>query len=88
MFLKGILIFKGLTVRRLYKSFGVIHQNITDIDLFFMSLHVQIHFVVSPPGCDRSVTDFWGWDAHKAQFYVLLMILVMICVSVEYQKGP
>jgi hypothetical protein len=24
-------------------------------------------FVVSPPGCGRSVTDFWGWDAHKAQ---------------------
>jgi hypothetical protein len=24
-------------------------------------------FVVSPPGCDRSVTDFWGWDAHEAQ---------------------
>jgi hypothetical protein len=24
-------------------------------------------FVVSPPGCDRSVADFWGWDAHEAQ---------------------
>jgi hypothetical protein len=24
-------------------------------------------FVVSPPGCGRSVTDLWGWDAHKAQ---------------------
>jgi hypothetical protein len=24
-------------------------------------------FVVSPPGCGRSVTDFWGWDPHKAQ---------------------
>jgi hypothetical protein len=24
-------------------------------------------FVVSPPGCGRSVTDFWGWDAHEAQ---------------------
>jgi hypothetical protein len=23
-------------------------------------------FVVSPPGCGRSVTDFWGWDAHEA----------------------
>jgi hypothetical protein len=23
--------------------------------------------VVSPPGCGRSVTDFWGWDAHEAQ---------------------
>jgi hypothetical protein len=24
-------------------------------------------FVVFPPGCGRSVTDFWGWDAHEAQ---------------------
>jgi hypothetical protein len=24
-------------------------------------------FVVSPPGCGRSVTDSWGWDAHEAQ---------------------
>jgi hypothetical protein len=24
-------------------------------------------FVVSPPGCGRSVNDFWGWDAHEAQ---------------------
>jgi hypothetical protein len=21
----------------------------------------------SPPGCGRSVIDFWGWDAHEAQ---------------------
>jgi hypothetical protein len=24
-------------------------------------------FVVSPPGWGRSVTDFWGWDAHETQ---------------------
>jgi hypothetical protein len=24
-------------------------------------------YVVSPPGCGRSVTDFWGWDAREAQ---------------------
>jgi hypothetical protein len=24
-------------------------------------------FVVSPPGCGRSVTDFWSWDVHEAQ---------------------
>jgi hypothetical protein len=24
-------------------------------------------FVVSPPGCGESVSDFWGWDAHEAQ---------------------
>ena len=24
-------------------------------------------FVVFPPGHGRSVTDFWGWDAHEAR---------------------
>ena len=24
-------------------------------------------FVVLPPRHGRSVTDFWGWDAHEAQ---------------------
>ena len=24
-------------------------------------------FVVPPPGCGGSVTDFWGWDADEAQ---------------------
>jgi hypothetical protein len=24
-------------------------------------------FVVSPPGCGRSATNFWSWDAHEAQ---------------------
>jgi hypothetical protein len=24
-------------------------------------------FVASPPGYGRSVTAFWGWDAHEAQ---------------------
>jgi hypothetical protein len=26
-------------------------------------------FVVSPPSCGRSVTDFWGWDAHEVQLW-------------------
>jgi hypothetical protein len=26
-----------------------------------------IDFVGPRPGCGRSVTDFWGWDAHEAQ---------------------
>jgi hypothetical protein len=26
-----------------------------------------VDFFVSPPVCGRSVTDFWGWDAHEAQ---------------------
>jgi hypothetical protein len=32
-----------------------------------MPPHVQIDFMISFPGCGRSVTDFWGWDAHEAQ---------------------
>jgi hypothetical protein len=43
-------------------------------------------FVVSPPGCGRSVTDFWGWDAHETK---------LSCVdevdgdmSMKYQEGP
>jgi hypothetical protein len=29
--------------------------------------HVHIDLVVPPPSCGRSVTDFWGWGAHRAQ---------------------
>jgi hypothetical protein len=29
--------------------------------------HVHIDFVVSPPDCGRSLTDFWGWGANRAQ---------------------
>ena len=32
-----------------------------------MPPHVLADFVVLSPGHDRSVTDFWGWDAHEAQ---------------------
>ena len=32
-----------------------------------MPPHVLVDFVILPPGHGRSVTDFWGWDAHKAQ---------------------
>jgi hypothetical protein len=28
---------------------------------------MRIDFAVPPPGCGRSVTDFWGWGAHIAQ---------------------
>jgi hypothetical protein len=38
---------------------------------YFFSLqchHMSLmDFMVSPPGCGRSVTDLWGWDAHEAQ---------------------
>jgi len=32
-----------------------------------MPPHFLVDFVVLPPGHGRSVTDFWGWDAHEAQ---------------------
>jgi hypothetical protein len=32
-----------------------------------MPPHVHIDFVVPSPGCGGSVTDFWVWDAHRAQ---------------------
>jgi hypothetical protein len=32
-----------------------------------MPPQVHVDFVVSPPGCGQSVTDFWGWDAHEAR---------------------
>ena len=35
---------------------------------FLQCRHMSfVDFVVLPPGHDRSVTDFWGWDAHEAQ---------------------
>jgi hypothetical protein len=37
--------------------------------IFFPQCHHMslMDFAVSPPGCGRNVTDFWGWDAHEAQ---------------------
>ena len=32
-----------------------------------MPPYVLVDFVVLPSGHGRSVTDFWGWDAHEAQ---------------------
>ena len=48
------------TMRRHYKE---------SFNVFFcpMPPHVLVDFVVLPPGHDRSVTDFRGWDAHEAQ---------------------
>jgi hypothetical protein len=35
---------------------------------FFQCHHMSLmDFVVSPPDCGRSVTDFWGWDAHETK---------------------
>jgi len=38
--------------------------------VFFVSPNapiVLVDFVVFPPGHGRSITDFWGWDAHEAR---------------------
>jgi hypothetical protein len=35
--------------------------------LSLMPPHVHIDFVVPPPGCGRSATNFWVWGAHRAQ---------------------
>ena len=32
-----------------------------------MTPHVLVDFMVLPTKHGRSVTDFWGWDAHEAQ---------------------
>jgi hypothetical protein len=35
---------------------------------FFQCHHMSLmDFAVSPPGCGRSLTNFWSWDAHEAQ---------------------
>jgi hypothetical protein len=34
-----------------------------------MPPHAHTDFVVPLPGCDRSVTDFWGWGAHRARLH-------------------
>jgi hypothetical protein len=41
-----------------------VFRNVFLIQYHHMSL---MDFVVSPPSCGRSVTDFWGWNAHEAQ---------------------
>jgi hypothetical protein len=42
-------------------------QTKTYIFGIFFPPHVHIDFVVPSPGCGRSVTDFWGWGAHRAR---------------------
>jgi hypothetical protein len=41
-------------------------------------------FMVSLPGCSQSVTDFWGWDAHRAQ----LRCPDELVGDTEYREGP
>ena len=41
--------------------------NLLNCSLCPMPPHVLVDFVVLPPGHGSSVTDFRGWDAHKAQ---------------------
>jgi hypothetical protein len=61
-----------LNIQRVYKLINLLCVGSfcipSHLFTFFppMPPHSLIDFVVSPPGCGRSVTDFWGWDAHKA----------------------
>ena len=41
-----------------------------------------------PPGCDDSVADFWGWDAHEVRLLCPDDVWVMICKKMKYQEGP
>ena len=45
------------------------HHKIIELWCFFFQCHHMsfVDFVVLPPGHGRSVTDFWGWDAHEAR---------------------
>jgi hypothetical protein len=45
-----------------------------------------LDFMVPPPGCDWSVTDFRGWDAHEAR--LRCPAEVDGDVNMEYQEGP
>jgi hypothetical protein len=47
----------------------LINQNSASVNLFSVQCHhiSLMDFVVSLPGCDQSVTDIRGWDAHEAQ---------------------
>ena len=42
---------------------------LSNVQLYLSQCHHMsvVDFVVLPPGHGRSVTDFWGWDAHEAQ---------------------
>jgi hypothetical protein len=48
---------------------SVSDPHVSNTEKFFCQCHRMslMDFVVSPPGCGQSVTDFWGWDAHEAQ---------------------
>jgi hypothetical protein len=52
-----------LTLQRIW------YRSITCAFFFLLQGHHMflMDFVVSPPGCGRSATDFCGWDAHEAQ---------------------
>jgi hypothetical protein len=50
------------------------YKYIYSLQCHHMSL---MDFAVSPPGCDQSVTDFWGWDAHEAQLHFPMMWMVI-----------
>jgi hypothetical protein len=44
-------------------------------------------FVVPPPGCGRSVTDFWGWGAHRPQLRCPIMWVIIYGWAWNTRRG-
>jgi hypothetical protein len=59
-------------------------------DTFFLSSATTCPYRLRgpPPDCGRSVTDFRGWGAHRAQLRCSDDVSDDIHMSVEYQEGP
>jgi len=53
--------------QRILRTFWSYHMLLKVFFFPHNAPHVLMDFVVFPPGHGRSVTDFWGWDAHEAQ---------------------
>jgi hypothetical protein len=51
--------------------FNLLNSTENLITLIFFSIppHVHTDLVVPPPGCGRSVPDFWSWGSHRAQLH-------------------
>ena len=54
MWFSSIVLSNAASFMHLYFFYPMPHMSFTD-------------FVVFPPRHGRSVTDFWGWDAHEAR---------------------
>jgi hypothetical protein len=68
---KCVLCYVGTHISRT-RIFSVFPNIITNLNICFpMPQPVHRDFVVPASGCGRSVTDFWGRGAHRAQVMLL-----------------